>query len=100
MQSRSRTDGIVLSISCSGTKNDVESAKGSRADGPTYKDAGVDIDAGSELVKRIAKMVPGIGGFCGLFLLGITNFIHLQLIIAYEYASVGGVILEVFLILF
>lgn len=41
-------------------------------------------------------MVPGIGGFGGLFPLGITNFIHLQLIIAYEYASVGGVILEVF----
>lgn len=43
-------------------------------------------------------MVPGIGGFGGLFPLGITNFIHLQLIIAYEYASVGGVILEVFYI--
>ncbi|XP_044462705.1 phosphoribosylformylglycinamidine cyclo-ligase, chloroplastic/mitochondrial-like [Mangifera indica] len=36
----------------------------------TYKDAGVDIDAGSELVKRIAKMAPGIGGFGGLFPLG------------------------------
>ncbi|KAF5205541.1 Phosphoribosylformylglycinamidine cyclo-ligase, partial [Thalictrum thalictroides] len=33
----------------------------------TYKDAGVDIDAGSELVRRIAKMAPGIGGFGGLF---------------------------------
>ncbi|KAG9135908.1 hypothetical protein Leryth_002615 [Lithospermum erythrorhizon] len=38
--------------------------------GLTYKDAGVDIDAGSELVKRIAKMAPGIGGFGGLFPLG------------------------------
>ena len=28
----------------------------------TYKDAGVDIDAGAELVKRIAKMASGIGG--------------------------------------
>jgi hypothetical protein len=37
----------------------------------TYKDAGVDIDAGSELVRRIAKMAPGIGGFGGLFPLGI-----------------------------
>ncbi|KAF9612371.1 hypothetical protein IFM89_039198 [Coptis chinensis] len=36
----------------------------------TYKDAGVDIDAGSELVKRIAKMAPGIGGFGGLFPFG------------------------------
>ncbi|GAV89603.1 AIRS domain-containing protein/AIRS_C domain-containing protein [Cephalotus follicularis] len=38
--------------------------------GLTYKDAGVDIDAGAELVKRIAKMAPGIGGFGGLFPLG------------------------------
>lgn len=36
----------------------------------TYKDAGVDIDAGTELVKRITKMAPGIGGFGGLYPLG------------------------------
>ena len=33
----------------------------------TYKGAGVDIDAGDELVRRIAKMAPGIGGFGGFF---------------------------------
>ncbi|XP_058082911.1 phosphoribosylformylglycinamidine cyclo-ligase, chloroplastic/mitochondrial-like [Magnolia sinica] len=49
-------------ISCS----KIEEAVG----GLTYKDAGVDIDAGSELVRRIAKMAPGIGGFGGLFPLG------------------------------
>lgn len=38
--------------------------------GLTYKDAGVDIDAGAELVKRIASLAPGIGGFGGLFPLG------------------------------
>lgn len=38
--------------------------------GLSYKDAGVDIDAGSELVRRIAAMAPGIGGFGGLFPLG------------------------------
>ncbi|KMZ75301.1 Phosphoribosylformylglycinamidine cyclo-ligase [Zostera marina] len=38
--------------------------------GLTYKDSGVDIDAGTELVKRIAKMTPGIGGFGGLFPFG------------------------------
>ena len=38
--------------------------------GLSYKEAGVDIDAGAELVKRIAKMAPGIGGFGGLFPLG------------------------------
>ncbi|KAM0870291.1 hypothetical protein ACQ4PT_040091 [Festuca glaucescens] len=32
-------------------------------DGMTYKDAGVDIDAGTELVRRIRKMAPWIGGF-------------------------------------
>ncbi|PWA96406.1 phosphoribosylformylglycinamidine cyclo-ligase [Artemisia annua] len=39
-------------------------------EGLTYKEAGVDIDAGSELVRRIAKMAPGIGGFGGLFPFG------------------------------
>ncbi|KAG6468667.1 hypothetical protein ZIOFF_073357 [Zingiber officinale] len=51
-----------MSISCSGS--------GSEVRGLTYKDAGVDIDAGSELVWRIAKMAPGIGGFDGLYPLG------------------------------
>ncbi|GJP30340.1 hypothetical protein CLOM_g752 [Closterium sp. NIES-68] len=38
--------------------------------GMTYKEAGVDIDAGAELVRRIAKMTPGIGGFGGLYPFG------------------------------
>jgi hypothetical protein len=38
----------------------------------TYKDADVDIDAGAELVLRIAKMAPGIGGFGVFFPLGKT----------------------------
>jgi len=33
----------------------------------TYKQAGVDIDAGDELVKRIQKFCPNIGGFGGLY---------------------------------
>ncbi|KAH9621917.1 hypothetical protein KSS87_008017 [Heliosperma pusillum] len=48
----------------------VRSAGNESSDGLTYKEAGVDIDAGSELVRRIAKMAPGIGGFGGLFPLG------------------------------
>ncbi|KAJ4729933.1 Phosphoribosylformylglycinamidine cyclo-ligase, chloroplastic-like protein [Melia azedarach] len=48
----------------------VLSLSGSSSGGLTYKDAGVDIDAGSELVRRITKMAPGIGGFGGLFPLG------------------------------
>ncbi|KAG0501605.1 hypothetical protein HPP92_001677 [Vanilla planifolia] len=51
-----------LSMSCSGI--------GGGGKGLTYKEAGVDIDAGTELVRRIAKMAPGIGGFGGLFPLG------------------------------
>lgn len=39
----------------------------SERDGMTYKEAGVDIDAGAELVRRISRMAPGIGGFGGLF---------------------------------
>ena len=62
-------DGAFLSVS--------RSRKASRivaeaSQGLTYRDAGVDIDAGSELVRRIAKMAPGIGGFGGLFPLGIV----------------------------
>ncbi len=38
--------------------------------GLTYKKAGVNIDAGNELVKRIAKLNPSIGGFAGNFQLG------------------------------
>ncbi|KFK34051.1 hypothetical protein AALP_AA5G095800 [Arabis alpina] len=36
----------------------------------TYKGSGVNIDAGTELTRRIMNMVPGIGGFSGGFTLG------------------------------
>ncbi len=51
----------------------------------TYKDAGVDIDAGSELVERIKPLVEttmrpgvlgGIGGFGGLFELDLEKYRH------------------------
>eukprot|EP00270_Netrium_digitus_P005068 TRINITY_DN16597_c0_g1_i1.p1 TRINITY_DN16597_c0_g1~~TRINITY_DN16597_c0_g1_i1.p1 ORF type:complete len:446 (+),score=114.99 TRINITY_DN16597_c0_g1_i1:51-1340(+) len=56
----------------------------------TYRDAGVDIDAGTELVRRIAKMTPGIGGFGGLypfgdsFLVAGTDGVGTKLKIAFE----------------
>ncbi|KAL8121853.1 hypothetical protein AgCh_018549 [Apium graveolens] len=56
-------------IVCAMMKNDVDGGN-TCEDGLTYKSAGVDIDAGSELVKRIAKMAPGIGGFGGLYPFG------------------------------
>lgn len=36
----------------------------------SYKDAGVDIDAGNELINRIKKLNPDIGGFNGMFPFG------------------------------
>ncbi|MFQ5728744.1 MAG: phosphoribosylformylglycinamidine cyclo-ligase [Waddliaceae bacterium] len=36
----------------------------------SYKDAGVDISAGNELVKKLKKLCPDIGGFGGLYPLG------------------------------
>lgn len=36
------------------------------SEGLSYKAAGVDIDAGDELVRRIQKLNPSIGGFSGL----------------------------------
>lgn len=36
----------------------------------SYKDAGVDIDAGNELVNRIKKLNPAIGGFAGTYPFG------------------------------
>ncbi|KAK7358810.1 hypothetical protein VNO77_00749 [Canavalia gladiata] len=58
----------VLSVSRSMKNNGMVAEASGQA--LTYRDAGVDIDAGSELVRRIAKMAPGIGGFGGLFPLG------------------------------
>lgn len=59
------------SITCVASSKHAESSSGSdEGEGLTYRGAGVDIDAGAELVKRIAKMAPGIGGFGGLFPFG------------------------------
>lgn len=41
-------------------------------EGLSYKDAGVDIDAGNELVRRIKKMNPSIGGFSGMVPFGAS----------------------------
>lgn len=59
----------------------------------TYKKAGVDVDAGNELVERIKKMTTGIGGFAGLFpmpkgmrepqLVGCTDGVGTKLKIAF-----------------
>src|SRR3989339_1953174 len=40
----------------------------------TYKKPGVAIDAGNELVRRIKKKLPKIGGFGGLFPLPDTKY--------------------------
>jgi phosphoribosylformylglycinamidine cyclo-ligase len=52
-------------------------------EGLTYRDAGVDIDAGSELVRRVSGdvaathrsgMLSGLGGFSGLFELPVADY--------------------------
>ncbi|KAJ8619017.1 hypothetical protein MRB53_015203 [Persea americana] len=64
----SRPKSIGKTVSCSNREEDVG--------GFTYKGAGVDIDASSELVRRIAKTTPGIGGFGGLIPLGDDYLVH------------------------
>ena len=41
-----------------------------------YKAAGVDIDAGNELVQRIKKLNPEIGGFNGMYPFGAPPDCH------------------------
>lgn len=47
-----------------------QSSSGDSEGGLSYKAAGVDIDAGNELVNRIKKLNPSIGGFSGLYPFG------------------------------
>jgi phosphoribosylformylglycinamidine cyclo-ligase len=53
-----------VAISCSGSGSGSSSADEKDM---AYKGAGLDIDAGTELVRRIRKLAPGIGGFGGLY---------------------------------
>ncbi|GBF92059.1 phosphoribosylformylglycinamidine cyclo-ligase [Raphidocelis subcapitata] len=58
--------------------------------GLSYKAAGVDIDAGDELVRRIQKLNPSIGGFSGLvpfgdsFLVAGTDGVGTKLKLAFD----------------
>ncbi|RMZ56339.1 hypothetical protein APUTEX25_004696 [Auxenochlorella protothecoides] len=60
------------------------------AGGLSYKDAGVDIDAGNELVRRIQKLNPNIGGFSGMvpfgdsFLVAGTDGVGTKLKLAFD----------------
>uniref|UniRef100_A0A1J3JVD4 phosphoribosylformylglycinamidine cyclo-ligase n=1 Tax=Noccaea caerulescens TaxID=107243 RepID=A0A1J3JVD4_NOCCA len=67
---RTRTTRARAPFVLSMSKKDDGTEKDDDTESLTYKDSGVDIDAGTELVRRIAKMAPGIGGFGGLFPLG------------------------------
>jgi phosphoribosylformylglycinamidine cyclo-ligase len=53
-----------VAVSCSGSESGSSSAD---EEGMTYKGAGVDIGTGTELVRRIRKLVPEIGSFGGLY---------------------------------
>ncbi len=58
--------------------------------GLSYKQAGVDIDAGDELVRRIQKLNPSIGGFSGMvpfgdsFLVAGTDGVGTKLKLAFD----------------
>lgn len=58
--------------------------------GLSYKAAGVDIEAGNELVKRIQKLNPSIGGFSGMvpfgdsFLVAGTDGVGTKLKLAFD----------------
>ncbi|KAG2625114.1 phosphoribosylformylglycinamidine cyclo-ligase, chloroplastic/mitochondrial-like [Panicum virgatum] len=75
-----------VSVACSSSS----SSTSGEDEGMTYKGAGVDIDAGTELVRRIRKMAPGIGGFGGLypfgnhFLVAGTDGVGTKLKLAFE----------------
>ncbi len=59
-------------------------------EGLSYKAAGVDIEAGNELVKRIQKLNPSIGGFSGMvpfgdsFLVAGTDGVGTKLKLAFD----------------
>ncbi|MEB3220620.1 MAG: phosphoribosylformylglycinamidine cyclo-ligase [Candidatus Sericytochromatia bacterium] len=62
-----------------------------RAPGLTYRQAGVDIDAGNALVSRIQRLAPGLGGFAGMlpidderFLVACTDGVGTKLALAIE----------------
>lgn len=65
-------------------------AASSTDDQLTYKKAGVDIDAGDELVRRIQKLNPSIGGFSGMvpfadsFLVAGTDGVGTKLKLAFD----------------
>lgn len=60
------------------------------SEGLSYKSAGVDIEAGNELVKRIQKLNPNIGGFSGMvpfgdsFLVAGTDGVGTKLKLAFD----------------
>jgi len=91
------------------SKNDPESDRNPLA-GLSYKDAGVDIDAGNQLVERIKpavrrtrrdEVLGGLGGFGGLFHLGRrfddpvlvsgTDGVGTKLMLAREYGAHRGI---------
>ena len=54
-------------LAISGRRSSIQIHRAAASDDQlTYAKAGVDIDAGDELVKRIQKLNPSIGGFSGL----------------------------------
>ena len=70
-----RSPARVCAIGSGPTRQSVQPSKhvvrsAEKIKGLDYKTAGVDIDAGNELVRRIKALNPDIGGFSGLYPFG------------------------------
>ena len=70
MQKKGKMHAVMRSRCVSVFTNANTSVVKRGTSGLTYKNAGVNIDSGNELVRRIAKYSPGIGGFTGNFQVG------------------------------
>jgi hypothetical protein len=83
--------GTKPTVGCSSARPVARRSVLVRADeGLSYKSAGVDIEAGNELVRRIQKLNPNIGGFSGMvpfgdsFLVAGTDGVGTKLKLAFD----------------
>ena len=79
--SLSRTHGIcstsgrtmaIIQTPSRARRGEYTYCQASKAQPLSYRTAGVNIDAGNELVRRIQKMNPSIGGFSGMVPFGAS----------------------------
>jgi phosphoribosylformylglycinamidine cyclo-ligase len=93
--SKPSSRSVLLSTVVKQRSSSITRATGASDDQLTYQKAGVDIDAGDELVKRIQKLNPSIGGFSGLvpfgdsYLVAGTDGVGTKLKLAFDMKKVS-----------